>query len=94
MSVSGRVILDIPLIEKLEAIEQRLSKIEGLLTRNIAKEQATLEPISQKAAMLKLRISFPTFKRLLLEFHVKPIKRGSRLFYRQDDIAIIVNGQK
>lgn len=52
------------------------------------------EPIPQKAAIGMLHTTFPTFKKLISEFRVKPIKRGNRLFYHYSEILRIQNGLK
>jgi hypothetical protein len=81
-------------LEKLDAIEQRIIKIEGLLIIRAAKDYANSKPIPQKTAMKDLEVSFPTFKKLCVEFRVNPIKRNGRLFYKLIDIQRILNGQK
>lgn len=81
-------------LDKLDAIEQRIIKIEESLTAKLSKEVSDVKPIPQKAAIRELETTFPTFKKLCIEFRVKPIKRNGRLFYKSSDIQRMLNGLK
>lgn len=80
--------------QKLDLLHEGIAKLGQLIANKVAKDADALKPIPQKAAMKDLEVSFPTFKKLCAEFRVKPIKRNGRLFYKPNDIARILNGQK
>ena len=82
------------LFEKIIAIESKLDKIEIILTSKLPKNQILDEPIAQIDAMLMLRTTFPTFKKRIAEYKIKPIIRGGRVFYKGEDINRILKGQK
>ena len=81
------------LFQKLDLIEQRMSKIEEVLIYRKAKEEAARKPIPQKAAMQELGVCFQTLKNLCLRFRVKPVVRCGRIFYRPEDINRIIFGK-
>jgi hypothetical protein len=81
-------------LDKLDVIEQRIIKLEHLLTIRATRDTADSKPIPQKAAMKELEVTFPTFKKLCMEFRVRPIKRNGRLFYKPSDVSRMLNGQK
>lgn len=92
--ISGEFHFDYNFIELFESLEKRLISIENLIKSKIPVVHDDQEPIPQKAAMILLHTTFPTFKKLISEFRVKPIKRGNRLFYHYDEILRIQNGLK
>lgn len=81
-------------LDKLDSIEQRIAKLEDLLATKVTKDTADAKPVPQKTAMKELEVTFPTFKKLCMEFRVRPIKRNGRLFYKPSDINRMLNGQK
>lgn len=92
--IFGELHFNFDFIERFESLEKKLMNIENLIKSKIPVVQDGKEPIPQKAAILLLRTTFPTFKKLISEFRVKPIKRGNRLFYHSNEILRIQNGLK
>jgi hypothetical protein len=95
--ITGKIEIDNPnqdQLERLNAIETKLDRIEQILTTKLSKSLPLDEPIAQIDAMLMLRTTFPTFKKRIAEYKIRPIIRGSRVFYEAADINRILKGRK
>lgn len=76
-----------------EEIIELLTNIKKLLEKKLTAEQdAGLIP--QFTAIALLRTTFPTFKKWLSEYKIRPEKRGGRIFFKAEDIKRLMNGKK
>ncbi|HMV08068.1 MAG TPA: hypothetical protein PK325_01435 [Cyclobacteriaceae bacterium] len=80
--------------QKLDAIQKSLARLEQFIPNVSEKAYKALKPIPQKAAIQELGTTFPTFKKLCVEFRVKEIKRNGRIFYKPSDVQRMLDGRK